>query len=633
MTLRPQTGKTGAALRLASALLCIGLAAWGLIVWPVGGSFLAAGVAVYAIMLWRWPGAFLVVLPVVLPALDLGLWTGWMVVTEADLFVLVTLAVLLYRVPPVRADLSFGRLTQAVLLLLIVSTAGSTVMGLLSPLGFDGRSGNPFLRQDNALRLAKSLAEALVLLPFLLQRRRTQPGALAWLAGGIAAGLAVVTFEVLAERVLFAGILDFTTDYRVAGPFSSMHVGGGHIGAYVSLALPYAFAVGLLSLRWLPLACVAGVGGAYTLIVTFARTGYAAGLLGCAAMGLALLPARWRRGGLARALAVAPIVLVVIAVIAAASSGVMRQRLAIAATDLLTRETNWQTGWAARDPGLVTEVLGMGLGTYQRAMLSRSGINRPSDFGLMADDAGRFAWIRVESPFYLGQKIALPQSGSVRLTLRFRGDTPAASVGWLICDKVLLYSDNCQSGQTTPTTPGKWESVSATLVTANLGAGAFGGLIHRPVELSLFGVEKGTTIAIRDVRLTDEAGHELLANGDFRKGLDRWLFTDDSHVSWRILNQYLMLLFESGAVGLTAYLALSALAISGGIRGALLGDPIGAAVAGSVASFLVSGLFDNVLEAPRVATLFYLICMAGVIMWQRGVDGRRSAFPPERQNT
>ena len=290
MTLRPQAGKTGAALRLASALLCIGLAAWGLIVWPVGGSFLAAGVAVYAIMLWRWPGAFLVVLPVVLPALDLGLWTGWMVVTEADLFVLVTLAVLLYRVPPVRADLSFGRLTQAVLLLLIVSTAGSTVMGLLSPLGFDGRSGNPFLRQDNALRLAKSLAEALVLLPFLLQRRRTQPGALAWLAGGIAAGLAVVTFEVLAERVLFAGIMDFTTDYRVAGPFSSMHVGGGHIGAYVSLALPYAFAVGLLSLRWLPLACVAGVGGAYTLIVTFARTGYAAGLLGCAAMW----PERWR---------------------------------------------------------------------------------------------------------------------------------------------------------------------------------------------------------------------------------------------------------------------------------------------------------------------------------------------------
>ncbi len=43
------------------------------------------------------------------------------------------------------------------------------------------------------------------------------------------------------------------------------------------------------------------------------------------------------------------------------------------------------------------------------------------------------------------------------------------------------------------------------------------------------------------------------------------------------------------------------------------GDLTGAAVTGAIAAFLVSGLFDNILEAPRVATLFFLICFCGLI--------------------
>jgi hypothetical protein len=38
------------------------------------------------------PAAFLIALPIALPAFDLGLWTGWSMLTEADLCILVTLA-------------------------------------------------------------------------------------------------------------------------------------------------------------------------------------------------------------------------------------------------------------------------------------------------------------------------------------------------------------------------------------------------------------------------------------------------------------------------------------------------------------------------------------------------------------
>jgi hypothetical protein len=585
------------------------LAEYPLPIWPLIGALVA-----YVAGLWRWPTLWLIVLPAVLPALDLGLWTGWYVVNEADLFVLATLATLAVRRPPAATDFIPNRWPGAVLLLFLVSYAISVVIGLTAPNG-GGLSSNPFLRPDNALRLGKGLVEAIVLLPFLRHVLRMGAKPRITLACGFVLGLILVTAVVLVERALFAGILDFGTDYRVAGPFSSMHVGGGHIGAYTALALPFAFALGLMSLRCLPLTALGIVGGTYTLIVTFARTGYAAGLGGCTVMGLTVLRALWARRGWTRAAVAAAFVVFLLAVAGAAASGVMRQRLLGAADDLITRESNWRAGWAVRDEGVLTDAFGMGLGTYQRTMSARSGVNRPTDFGLSEDSSGRFVWIRMASPFFLGQKIVLPEIGSVHLKLTFRGSTPGAGLAWSVCDKVLLYSDHCQSGQAGTITPNVWQDVSAIIPVAELGACIAGGTICRPVELAVFGSAGGSTFAVRDISMTDDSGRQLLANGDFRQDMDRWIFTDDSHVSWRIFNQYLMLLFETGIVGLVAYLAMAGVAFAGGVRAAWQNDPVGGAIAGAIASFLLSGLFDNDLEAPRLATLFYLICFTGIALW------------------
>ncbi len=611
----------GTGIRLIGVIAAIGCAAlclWGCWSGPLPFFPVAICSASYALALWRWPGLFLLAIPLALPFLDLSLWAGSTAISEADIGVLATLAVLLVRAPPGLADLPHNRLVQAALALLLGALFISTILGLLSPLGDTGQSANPYLRPDNALRLAKGPIEALALFPFLRARQRMRGDALPRLGMGIALGLIAVTLIVLIERALFAGIFDFRSDYRVAGPFASMHIGGGHIGAYTALALPFAMALMFVrgNRRAMALGALATAAGGYTLLVTFARTGYAAGAIGCAIAGLGLLLTLWRRGGTARLLALAPMVLLLAAVAGAASVGVMRQRIAIAATDLVTRETNWHSGWAVRDRDLLTDAIGMGLGTYQRTMLSRASINRPSDFGLGANAEGPFVWVRMESPFYLGQKITAPGTGSAHLSLRFRADTPDAGLGFSLCDKVLLYSDNCQSGQFTPRALGDWEQVTATLPLAALGAGF--GPIRRPVELSLFGSKIGISFSIRDVSLTDDAGQSLISNGRFAEGMSRWLLTDDSHVSWRILNVYLMLLFETGIFGLLAYLGIAGLATAGGIRAALQGDPMGSAIAGSVVSFLVSGLFDHVLEAPRLATLFILICGAGLLAWERG---------------
>jgi len=603
-------------LRFLPALCCIMPIAWGLATFPLPSCPLAAAIAIYAAVLWRWPVAFLLAIPALLPALDLGIWTGWTTVGEPDLFVLATLGVLIARSPPSWRDAIPGGWMGATLLLLLLSYAASTAIGLTSPLGYAGHSDNPYLRPDNALRLLKGPAEALVLLPFLRQRQRIFGDAVPWLGWGLAAGLAGVTLEVVAERALFVDLMDFSNDYRVAGPFVSMRIGGGHIGAYIAMVLPFALSLARAGgLGWLLMLPV-GVGGAYSLAITFARTAYAAALGSCGTAGVGLLvPAM--RGRRARfALAIIPIVLILGVIGAAASSEMMRARFGTLAEDLLSRENNWRTGWAVRDTGVLADLFGMGLGTYQRTMLSRATTERPADLSIEHDEEGAFVSLHALTPLYLGQKIDLPQAGRAHLTLRFRGDTPNAGISFILCDKVLLYSENCRIRQAMSSTPGQWQRVSALLLGNGLGAVSLFGVIPRPVEFALYATTTGSTIAFRDVSLRDSAGHELLANGDFSHGMNRWLFTDDDNRAWRIKNQYLMRLFEMGFVGLASLLAVCGLGLAGGIRAGLRGDPMGGIVAGAVVAFLISGISDDVLEVPKIATLLFLICFAGMTMWE-----------------
>jgi hypothetical protein len=254
-------------------------------------------------------------------------------------------------------------------------------------------------------------------------------------------------------------------------------------------------------------------------------------------------------------------------------------------------------------------------------MLQRSPVNRPSDLRLLRVDGGTVLELRIESPFYLGQKVRLPV-GNVHVRLQARAVDRPNSVAVSLCDKVLLYSDNCRGGDLRLPVIGRWESLDLSLPTAGLGGTAAGGWLHRMVELSVFA--RSGRIELRGFSLTNAARQELLPNRDFAHGLDRWLFTDDSHVSWRMLNVYLMLFFETGILGLAAYLALAGAALIGALAAARSAIPGAAPVAGAVAAFLVSGLFDDVVEAPRIATLFFLICLCGVIS-RPGAVGLTSA--------
>ena len=124
----------------------------------------------------------------------------------------------------------------------------------------------------------------------------------------------------------------------------------------------------------------------------------------------------------------------------------------------------------------------------------------------------------------------------------------------------------------------------------------------------------GSTIEIGHIRMFDPQDRNVLANGDFSRGIERWYFTDDQHRIWRIHNQYLMSLFEGGLLGLVSFILLAAAALAGAVRAMAQGNRMAAAVAASLLAFLCSSVFDYLLEAPRLSALFYIVVFTGLTM-------------------
>jgi hypothetical protein len=111
---------------------------------------------------------------------------------------------------------------------------------------------------------------------------------------------------------------------------------------------------------------------------------------------------------------------------------------------------------------------------------------------------------------------------------------------------------------------------------------------------------------VDDVRLIGADGVNLVANGDFSKGMDHWFFSTDNHLPWHIKNLPLQIFFEQGVVGIFAFALLLWTAMS---RGLSYGrkNLLVAALLSSLVGFLVVGLFDSLIDVPRHMLLLLLL--------------------------
>jgi hypothetical protein len=510
------------------------------------------------------------------------------------------------------------------------------ILGLLAPAPEAG-TANVLLSPWNALRVAKAPLLALTLAPFLWRRQRLRGDALVLFGHGLLVGLAGLAALVMLERLAFPGLWNFESDYRVSASFASMHVGGGHIGAYLAMALPFLL-VPVLAPRRLgfPLVLLAGAGGAYALVVSFARTAYAAALAGLCLAAAGLVAASWRArrtaqsptaGRLLPALAGIAVIGAIGLVIAlsARDGGFMASRLQRLAPDYAERARNWTQGLALRDAGPADFLLGMGTGTYPRTAFTRApGQTGPSNLALLMEDNAPVLRMTTRGPFYLGQKISAVPGETLRVSLRLRTPGGAVPVSFGICEKWLLYSEACATAAHRATGGGAWESVSLSMPVPGTARP-----IPRPLEFWIH-APPGTVVDLSAAALIGPSGEDRLRNGALGAGMEHWLITDDSHGSWRIFNQYFTSFFEGGLQGLSAFVALLVLAGLRSAEAVWRGERLAACLLGALAAFAVACLFDAQLEAPRVALLFYLVALAALGPRAAGPD--RTAVPGGDKN-
>ena len=316
----------------------------------------------------------------------------------------------------------------------------------------------------------------------------------------------------------------------------------------------------------------------------------------------------------------------VLAMIAIFGGGAyMGDRFSTGGRDLDNRLGHWKLGL-----GMLQSPadwwLGKGLGRFpSNHFLVGDPKEHPGDYRIKQEQGNNYLMLtgglHMLGPgemFRLMQRVSEPDG---RATVRARVRTET-NVGVLfeVCEKHLLYIGSCLTGEVAvKAAPGKWQTINV-----EMKGGVDRGAWYAP-KLLAFNVALGThgaKVDLDDLALTGPDGHNLLANGDFSNETARWFFTSDKfHMPWHMKNMFLHVLFDQGIVGL----ALWSLLLGGAVLRLAIGKakahPLAPALAASLVGFGVVGLFDSLIDVPRVATLLYLMVLLGLTLKGKGLQG------------
>lgn len=226
--------------------------------------------------------------------------------------------------------------------------------------------------------------------------------------------------------------------------------------------------------------------------------------------------------------------------------------------------------------------------------------------------------------FRVSQRVD-PFTGTVTVRLDARS-AEAAALHLEICRKHLLYDDGgCTIGKVAvKALPGQWQALEVKLPGRGLGHGDF--FAPRFITFSVAVERAGRRVELDNLRATDQAGRALLVNGDFERGMAHWFFSSDRHhMPWHMKNMLLHVLFEQGVVGLVLFSALLSAAFWRVTGGMARDHALAPALAGSMLGFFVIGLFDSLLDVPRVSFLFYLTVSMALLLPSGSPTTRRAA--------
>ncbi|TCU96174.1 hypothetical protein [Roseateles saccharophilus] len=335
--------------------------------------------------------------------------------------------------------------------------------------------------------------------------------------------------------------------------------------------------------------------------------------------------AGWRK----RALLVAGLVLVMAIVAALGGGSYLRDRVAAWKEDGQARVTHWRESLHLLHGGRQW-LLGKGSGRFvasyfydgpASAQIGDYRLRHDADESYLALAAGKHILGRGEQ-FRISQRIAAPAPGPVTIHLVSR-TAADANLAFEICERNLIYPDQCSSAEVTLKPPqaaaeggaargtGPWQSRDVKLGPVP----ALGGDWWAPrfVTFSMALDTRGARVDIDRIAMQDAQGRQLLANGDFNREMARWFFSSDrNHLPWHTKNAALHVLFEQGLAGLALLTGAWLLALLRLSFGHGRDHPLAPAFVAALIGFAVVGAFDSLLDTPRIGFMFFTLLLLGL---------------------
>ncbi|WP_457418875.1 hypothetical protein [Roseateles sp. P5_E7] len=367
--------------------------------------------------------------------------------------------------------------------------------------------------------------------------------------------------------------------------------------------------------RWTALAAGLALGGVWAAMLLEPRLWPLQGAGNTGAAG-------WRK----RALLVAGLLLVMSIVAALGGGAYLRDRVATWKEDGQTRLSHWRDGVRLLHGGRQW-LLGKGSGRFVSSNLYEGPPeSQIGDYRLRTDEAEAFLALtggkhmlgRGEQ-FRLSQRIVTPAPGPVTVTLVSR-TVGAANLVMQICEKNLIYPDNCTSvepalkpvlAEGAPEGTFAWQTSQIKLGSVP----ALGGDWWAPrfVTFSMALNTQGARVDIARIAMQDSQGRQLLINGDFNREMAHWFSSSDRyHLPWHIKNAALHVLFEQGLLGLVLAGSAYVLALVRLSFGRGRDHPLAPAIVAALIGFGAVGAFDSLLDAPRIGFIFFTLLLLGL---------------------
>lgn len=597
------------------ALLLAGVAA---ITSPLGALWVLFPFIIYSILLWWRPNLWLIWILALLPLLDLTPWSGRLYWTEYDTLLLITAGIGYLRLWSHPYTQPVLRRPAAILLtLFVISTAISLGITTFPLDPFDYNAFASYYSSYNGLRSAKGILFALIFIPLLAREWNKPETAARRLALGISLGLSAEILYVLWERITFPGLFNFETDYRITGSFHGMNIGGAYIEGFFVLVAPFTVLWAwqqrntLITLLAVGLYCL----DAYCIMVTFSRGGQIAfGLVTILlATGFTSLVLR-KRTRVFSSISIAILVTGIAGAIAwpILSGSYSQSRFATIEKDATIRADHWQ-----KAINIVLQqgspIFGVGLGSFPSTFFWHSNTTTPSTYTFVTENQNFFLQLGSGRMLYFEQLVAVEPKQHYTLAMDLRSQAQIAVITAPICEKALLYSFNC-TGQTIrldKTPVEQWGHYEINVFTDKFNPS--NSRIRRPIKLSLYNGQSGTTVDVDNISLKDLNGNELIRNGDFSSGMSHWFFSTDDHLHWHIENLFVHIFFEQGWFGLSCFILLMSYLLIRGLIRTWHNDLFSLCLCISLGTFLALGIVNTLIDETRIAFLFYLLLITGLI--------------------